>query len=542
LRSATHPVGRLGQGIVIGPVQAAAGMSFDQVFIAGLNEGAFPPPPPADPFFPSDSEDVLHLRAKYRQRDREAYLMALASAGEKLTLSTAQAANGRPAFPSRWLLEAAAELTPGERPNVSSFATLQPGAHSWLRATRSAQEGVETAATHLSADERRLAGVIAWRKAGQRLGSHPLARRTDLPLARALAMAAARSSRQLTPFDGNLSSLAVQAAAINRLFDAQRAMSATGLQSWAACPFRFFLERVLRVRSSEAPDDRWTIDAAARGTLVHQVLEEFLRGLAGAETPLGTRPYTEDDRQVLRAIADRRFDELRQSGLAGNPLIWEATAADVWADLEMFLHEDQAWRAGRGWQPARFEQRFGFDDDESWPALEIEASGLTLRFRGQIDRIDLAAQDDRAQLYDYKTGKSEAYKDLATDPVIGGRALQLALYSEVAQRNIPGASVEATYWFVSSRGGFAMQGLTQSPDKVRARLGEALGHIASGIRDGIFPAVPGEEDEFFSTFENCRYCCYERICPTARDQQWTHKKDHPACGPYVALSLPGVDE
>src|SRR6185437_7627616 len=129
------------------------------------------------------------------------------------------------------------------------------------------------------------------------------------------------------------------------------------------------------------------------------------------------------------------------------------------------LREDQAWRAEHGWQPARFEQRFGFEEEDgSWPALQLTVGELNLRFRGVIDRIDLAGGARRAFLYDYKTGRSNDYRAVEADPVIAGRALQLALYAEAARRNLDEPAIEAAYWFVSSRGGFAMHGLRQPPE------------------------------------------------------------------------------
>jgi RecB family exonuclease len=212
----------------------------------------------------------------------------------------------------------------------------------------------------------------------------------------------------------------------------------------------------------------------------------------------------------------------------------------VWADLETFLRQDQVWRAEGGWRPTRFEQAFGMEREDSWPALELRVDGLTLRFRGQVDRIDLSGDGRRAFLYDYKTGRTDTYKAVDTDPVIAGRALQLALYTEVARRNLGEADVTAAYWFISSRGGFAMHRLQCRPDQVSARLHEVLHHIASGIRQGAFPAVPGEEHEFYGTFQNCGYCPYDRVCPTARDQLWLAKKESKACQMYEALALPGA--
>ncbi|MFI5268309.1 MAG: PD-(D/E)XK nuclease family protein [Chloroflexota bacterium] len=252
------------------------------------------------------------------------------------------------------------------------------------------------------------------------------------------------------------------------------------------------------------------------------------------------RPSDEADREQLRDIAERNFQELRSSGLAGNPLVWQATAADVWADLETFLSEDQAWRAEHGWQPSRFEQSFGYEEPGSWPPLDLDVDGLTLRFRGQIDRIDLAENGQRAFLYDYKTGRTDSYKTVDVDPVIAGQALQLALYAEAARRNLGSPAIEAAYWFISSRGGFAMHGLRKSAAEVSARLREVLGHIAAGIQTGAFPAVPGEEDEYYGGFDNCRWCDYDRVCPNARDQLWLSKREAPACRHYEVLALPAI--
>ncbi len=542
LGSTPCPAGQLGGGVVVGPVQSIAGMSFDQVFLVGLNEGAFPPPPPANPFFPSDAEDVLGLRERYRRRDREAFLTALACARTRVTLLTPQSSDGRAAFPSRWLLEIATELSGGEPISASGFAGLSEAEHPWLRVVRSAREGVTTGVAPADLEDRRLAEASAWTGSGRRLHTSALAHRHDLPLGRALSAGAARRSRDFTPFDGNVSELAAQAQAIARLFSGERPLSATSVQEWASCPFSFFLDQVLGIRSSETPEDRWTIDPAERGTLVHNILEEFLTRESQAERPLGIRPYDESDRELLREIADRHFAELRTSGRAGNPLVWQATAADVWADLETFLRQDQIWRAEGGWRPTRFEQAFGMDREGSWPALELKVDGLSLSFRGQIDRIDLSADGRRAFLYDYKTGRNENYKAVEADPVIAGRALQLALYTEVARRNLGEADIQAAYWFVSSRGGFAMHPLRRPPDQVSARLHEVLRDIAGGILEGAFPAVPGEEQEFYGTFENCRYCPYDRVCPGTRDQLWLAKRESRACQIHEALALPGAPQ
>jgi hypothetical protein len=70
-------------------------------------------------------------------------------------------------------------------------------------------------------------------------------------------------------------------------------------------------------------------------------------------------------------------------------------------------------------------------------------------------------------------------------------------------------------------------------------LTEALGLIASGIREGAFPQTPGEENEFYNNYATCAYCAYDRVCPPGRDDMWRNKSLSPACQPLVQLTLTG---
>ena len=79
---------------------------------------------------------------------------------------------------------------------------------------------------------------------------------------------------------------------------------------------------------------------------------------------------------------------------------------------------------------------------------------------------------------------------------------------------------------------FRRIGLPDEPERVQARLQEVLDLVAQGIRGGVFPPVPGDEDR--DKFANCRYCAYDRVCVTGRDQQWERKQ---ADGGSLYLSL-----
>jgi hypothetical protein len=219
--------------------------------------------------------------------------------------------------------------------------------------------------------------------------------------------------------------------------------------------------------------------------------------------------------------------------------MWAIAREAILADLRTFLREDAAWRQAHHASPAHFEQAFGRPDDGSWDALSLPLNDAELRFHGYIDRIDLADGGARAYLHDYKTGSDRAYTELDDDPTGAGRHIQLALYAAaVRQRLGKDVPVGAAYWFISRGGGFRRIELPEDWSAVEPRLHAVLETVAGGVGAGVFPQVPGAEDDRFLTFANCRYCDYQRVCPSARDEQWDHKRNSLAVAGFVSLPLP----
>ena len=94
-------------------------------------------------------------------------------------------------------------------------------------------------------------------------------------LASAIRLGQRRNLHRLTEFDGNLSKVAEEAGFGHNL--EQSPVSATSLESWAVCPFRYFLSHVLRLSALETPEETTTISALDRGSLVHEILERFIQ-------------------------------------------------------------------------------------------------------------------------------------------------------------------------------------------------------------------------------------------------------------------------
>ena len=540
------PIGHFGvtgQGVFVGPIAAAAAMNFDIVHIVGMIEGAVPSYTGDDPLIPDRERQAaggaaegLPLRQARLAEERHAYLSALASAPESiLSFPRADPAGQRAHYPSRWFTEQASAIE-GSPAYASGLWSL--GNRDWLTVIPSMEQSLLSVAGTAPADlhDYDMERLWQWKRSGRRIGEHPLA--SSGALAKSLALGRSRyADRSLTIWDGNVSGAVERAGFARRLEESP--LSPTSLEQWAGCPFRYFLSRVLGISALEDPEDILSISAMDKGSLVHRILEEFIAAVREAGSmPHRGEPWTAQHRETLVRIAKANFQRAESEGKTGRALMWQLEQVDVLQDLHTFLEADTSLRARSGLSPAHLEARFGMDGN-SWPAPELELDGLPpVRFRGIIDRVDSDTTGNMLVM-DYKTGSSRPYSGLKDDPTDRGRHLQLAVYS-LAARNASAAkaSVQAAYWFVSSRGRFEFappeSPVDISDNDTMERFKEVVSVIVSGIKGGLFPANPGPPS--WGDFENCRFCDFKPLCPSRKDTLWARKKGHPGLAGYLELS------
>ena len=533
--------GALGEGLFVGPVGIAAGLRFDRVYLVGMVEGRVPAQPSDDPLLPQSERKQADLPPRSTAAERYDYLAA-AAAGRTRVLTFARGNNiaMREQHPSRWFLEEASHLY-----GSPVYPSMLSGSHDlvslreqpWFEEVVSAQHGINTVSGSQPADihDYDLHQLSHWRQVGNAIDAHHLAQ-TEPVLSRALEMQRARNAKPVTRWDGDLSSAISPSGRIglsNREF-----FSPTRLQTWATCPFRYFLSNVLGIAAPEQPEEVATISSMERGSLLHSILERFIRTAQQQRAiPASDQPWTDDHRRQLIEIAEQAFQEAEQRGVTGKPLLWELAKNKMLSDLERFLKEDAKLRRKHGVSPHAVECAFGFPEDEHPTPLDtVEWSSDktgTLRFRGKIDRIDLSSSGDTGLVLDYKSGKTDYYKNMDKDPVQRGKRLQLPVYG-LAARQLLGDDVNVlvAYWFVTEDGKF----VTRPPrkpgalDEMLDAFAPVVGTIAEGIGAGLFPANPGNEGN------NCRNCDFKNLCPTRREWHWRRKRNDPRLSAYVTMA------
>lgn len=165
-------------------------------------------------------------------------------------------------------------------------------------------------------------------------------------------------------------------------------MSVTAFQKYLACPFRYYLQRVVGMNDPEPERVEW--NNRDFGNVMHEVLEQWGRD----EEARDSADPTAIKEWLLKALDDlveRHFGEEL-------PLAVSLQVESMRLRLGWFA-EKQAEIRSEGWRIVEVEKNF-----------ELKIAGATVT--GQIDRIE-RNEDGRVRVLDYKTSK--AAKDVVKE-------------------------------------------------------------------------------------------------------------------------------
>jgi ATP-dependent helicase/DNAse subunit B len=350
---------------------------WEVVFVVGLEEGRLPRRSQGSPFLDEERKAELErasrsgrlLRTDPVSRDRYLFYTACTRPTRRLYLVREAASDdGAPREPSPFWDEARALFAADEverwtrrRPLAALTWALEsaPSERERLRALASLARAEPATATSLARAngwERRLERALDAFRRPTRL-THP---------------AVLEELRQKSSF------------------------SVTDLERFADCSSMWFVERLLQPRSIDAE-----VDARLRGTVAHQALFTFFKGLpkrTGDE-----RPRPENLEESLEFLRECLRDALQAHLRIDVPELERRELEQSLArDLERLVRREA--ESPSPLVPDRFEVSFG--SERSAPELQrgLDLTGFTVS--GKIDRIDRDPFGARGIVVDYKSGRS----------------------------------------------------------------------------------------------------------------------------------------
>lgn len=360
--------------------------------ITSFNEGLIPTSVTADLFLPNELRRRLGLADNERRYARDAYaLSAILASREDVTLIVAKRdTEGNPMPPSRLLFATNEETVARRAKTFFSPLAAKTQPHPLVR--RSPNENATTPGQlSLSFDEEQPTETTP-AKRNDRRGSR---RKEKLFNSPPKAFVVPRPAPLPEPIT---------------------ALNVTSFKEYLACPYRFYLKRVLKLESlNDAADE---LDASGFGTLMHDVLEEFGQNLEARE-------WKDADKiqSLLEAILD---DAVRQRHGAHPMPAVSVQVEQIRYRLKSFAQWQAEW-ATQGWR-IKFTETNEFKEP---PYIEVDGEPMYLRAR--LDRVDYNAKTNEWYILDYKSGEAGDTPE-KTHRVDGEwHDLQLPLYRVLAK-------------------------------------------------------------------------------------------------------------
>ena len=483
---------------VLGPHECQH-LKFPVVFIGGLVEGVFPRLTTRLPFTNSLENTRMGTRSlsEILREEQYYFIAALLSAQKSVYLS--------------------APLADGEKPLLTSAfferVRMRTGDRPWPDAGGIVPASRRTAAVRAGAAIRDGKCCAALDFIPGSMGGNDLVERINME----------RYYRRGicdSPYDGILSDEAIRAVLAER-YGPAHVYSPTSLETYASCPFEYFLNRVINLKA--LPEVEPNLSAGDRGTAIHDILSIFYRQWRSAgKTRVNPASLINATEMILRIATEELDTYSFQSPL------WDATRILMLGDrhtgpgyFERFLvHETD--ESDSPLVPSLFEYSFGMgiagsDDPLSSPSpVELTSTDGERKvfIRGRIDRIDLTP-DGNFLIYDYKSGSQHP----KTKDIEEGTALQLPLYLLAFEKITGNHGIGGGYYTIRREvdrsmvlADAAARELMVSRPRVSKDFAGTIRNSQNctfryidGIRNGSFP-LPREEE--------CpnKYCEFKRIC------------------------------
>ncbi len=305
-----------------------------------------------------------------------------------------------------------------------------------------------------------------------------------------------------------------------------RIYSVSQLESYAKCPFKYFLEKILEIKAIEEP--REEAERREIGSFLHELFYEFYQTMNERKITLANSSDAlfEEARKIL-------FDMARAK-LEGTPLkhplsfyekekIIGINGKEEDSILYRFLLTERNDKSG--FVPRYFEASFGMPKARNGSDFTVMTDEPLViggvKLRGKIDRIEINETEKKFNVVDYKLSGAKPSRAEIRE----GLALQLPVYLLAAEKLLKGKYAPEGMFIYSlkySEDKFGKLTLITShfltPEEKKASLtpydiisevlNEKLNEYVTNISLGKFPVsnVKNRENTV------CKYCDFRSVC------------------------------
>ncbi len=506
-------------GAQVVDLMQARGVSFEVVVLPGLVEKSVPRLVRQDPLLLDEERKLLNgrttetfiaLKQFGALEERLLFLLAVRSA-KKAVILTAPHLNpssGSPRTPSIYLFESAEAVLGKRLSRLGEAAGLVKVVlvNDWVKKyIAECGDPLETLLT-----------VVHQARQGQPVNALAVAQQKPFYFEGCGLLKDRQAKPLFTAYDGILAGALAQTALQKNHSLEGVSISASRLETFAACPLRYFYRYVLNVKVHPEPEKVLQLQASDRGNLMHDILEKTLeQGLREGWVP------KKDLVQGLATLEKQSveiFKWFEKEGVPGAEGLWQWEKEQMSEDLSIVL---AGVLTEADWTPFAFEVAFG---DEGHPVHFALKDGKTLKLQGRMDRVDISTEGKFLRVVDYKTGSAAGVKN---NSVKGGTKLQLPFYLWALKNLYPDKnSREALYDFITRRGNYKKTSfdLTEA-GPVEPVLDQVLSTVAQGVEAGLFPAAG----------KACEHCDYRKLCGTGMENRGERKKEDPQVKRYYQL-------
>jgi len=271
----------------------------------------------------------------------------------------------------------------------------------------------------------------------------------------------------------------------SRLYGEVITTAASRLESYARCPFAYFMTYNLGAQ----PRKRFQVLSADLGTLFHDILAQFARQEWQGKTP----------REITRTEIDHHVDNILAALTAGRDIFHDTARNRHMLNKMRRVAAASIWALGQHLKMGSYTPAFAEYEVHTSEGIALP-SGKTLHLKGYVDRVDTLEVDGQeyVKIIDYKSGNVK----FDMREVRKGIQLQLMIYMNIltAKR---GAKPGGIFYFpiddpvlstdillddkLREAGilkQFKMSGITVANDDVMAGLDKTL---APGVSSNIAP-------------------------------------------------------